>query len=47
MTKRTRARMTIAMVVAAIALGACQQHAESAGSRASGAYGGVEGGVGF
>jgi hypothetical protein len=39
--------MMIALVVAAVALAACQQHAESAGSRASGPYGGVEGGHGF
>jgi hypothetical protein len=49
MTFRSRARMTIALVVAAIVLAACADHPESAGSRSGGrgAYGGVEGGVGF
>ena len=50
MKTRSRAGVTIAMVLAAITLAACQ-HTESAGSRASGksqgAYGGIEGGAGF
>ena len=43
MTKRSSARMMLVTIVAAIALVACQ-HTESAGSRAAGPYGGVEGG---
>jgi len=51
MKMRSRRRATLAMVVAAIVLAACQDHPESAGSRANGdhrgPYGGVEGGVGL
>jgi hypothetical protein len=51
MNLRSRARMAMALVVAAIALAACRNHPESAGSRSDGhhrgPYGGVEGGAGF
>ena len=47
MKTRSRTGTIMALIVAAVVLAACQQHPESAGSRATGPYGGVEGGVGF
>lgn len=50
MTRRAHAGMALILSVAALLLAACADRPESAGDRPAdhrGAYGGVEGGVGF